>query len=195
MFIATEAIGIASSTVICNHQISGRLGVNQQGLLDKSWHPPPPEWIKFNLDASFHSSYKGGVGGICRDHKGRLLLAFGRSCVHWDIAHVESLAIKTINEVFKEWMLEYNGIIIEGDNFNIIKLIHKKIKSGMEGLSFINNFNHVICNWVKRDSNKLADLCANYAILSSFDWEDITLNKIPPYFLELLKEESVCCMH
>ncbi|PKU86824.1 hypothetical protein MA16_Dca022484 [Dendrobium catenatum] len=195
--IATEAIGIASSSVIYNHQNSGRLVVNQQDLLYKSWHPPPPDWIKFNVDASFLCSYKGGVGGVCRDHRGRLLLAFGRSYVHWDIAHVELLAIKTINEVFKDWMLEYNGIINEGDNINIIKLIHKKIKAGMEGmedLSFTKNFNHVICNWVNRDSNKLVDLCANYAILSSFDWEDVSLNKISPNFLDLLKEELVCCM-
>ncbi|PKU64483.1 hypothetical protein MA16_Dca008406 [Dendrobium catenatum] len=195
--IETEAIGIASSLVICNHQNSGWLVVNQQDLLYKSWHPLPPDWIKFNIDVSLLCSYKGGVGGVCRDHRGRLLLAFGRSCVHWDIAHVELLAIKIINEVFKDWMIEINGIIIEGDNINIIKLINKKIKAGKEGMgdiSFTNNFNHVICNWVNRDSNKLADLCTNYDILSSFDWEDVSFNKIPPNFLQMLKEESVGCM-
>ncbi|PKU62273.1 hypothetical protein MA16_Dca027414 [Dendrobium catenatum] len=197
LFIATKEIGIASSSVFYNHQNSGRLVFNQQDLLDKSWHPPPPDSIKFNVDASLLCSYKGGVGSVCRDHRGRLLLAFERSCVHWDIAHLELLAIKTINEVLKDWMLEYNGIIIEGDSIKIIKLIHEKIKDGMEGmedLSFTKNFNNVICNWVNRDSNKLADLCANYAILSSFNWEDVTLNKIPPNFLDLLKDESISCM-
>ncbi|PKU82760.1 hypothetical protein MA16_Dca015157 [Dendrobium catenatum] len=65
-------------------------------------------------------------------------------------------------------------------------------KGGSElgDLSFIKDFHFVIFNCVNRKSNKLADLCANYAYFNSFIWDDVTKNKIPPSFINSLKEES-----
>ncbi|PKU68964.1 hypothetical protein MA16_Dca002232 [Dendrobium catenatum] len=60
----------------------------------------------------------------------------------------------------------------------------------MSDLSFIKDFNFVIFNCVNRESNKLANLYANYAYFSSFIWDDVSMNKIPPPFINLLKEES-----
>ncbi|PKU81726.1 hypothetical protein MA16_Dca023784 [Dendrobium catenatum] len=55
--------------------------------------------------------------------------------------------------------------------------------------SFIKDFHFVIFNCVNMESNKLVDLCASYACISSFIWDDVVMNKIPP-FINLLKEES-----
>ncbi|KAI0522499.1 hypothetical protein KFK09_004878 [Dendrobium nobile] len=40
------------------------------------------------------------------------------------------------------------------------------------------------------ENNKLANLCANYALFDSFSWDDLSLNKVPPSFFNTLKEES-----
>lgn len=50
-------------------------------------------------------------------------MAFGFMCLHWDIAQVELLVVQSLKEVMQDWMFEAKSIIIEGDNFNIIKLL------------------------------------------------------------------------
>ncbi|KAH0448876.1 hypothetical protein IEQ34_022676 [Dendrobium chrysotoxum] len=68
-------------------------------------------------------SYKGGVGGVARDCKGRLLFAFGFSSLHWDHSDLEYQSILSLKYVLQEWMFELKGIIIEGDNVNVMKHI------------------------------------------------------------------------
>ncbi|XP_028552631.1 uncharacterized protein LOC114580163 [Dendrobium catenatum] len=45
-------------------------------LLSDYWHPPPPEWLKLNLDASLKENYDAGLGGVLRDDKGRFIFCF-----------------------------------------------------------------------------------------------------------------------
>ncbi|KAL0906295.1 hypothetical protein M5K25_024778 [Dendrobium thyrsiflorum] len=113
------------------HNKSGIWDVNQLMLLNR-WHPPPPDWIKVNVDASLLPSYKAGIAGVFRDHKGRFLLAFGHRCVHWDISWLELLAIKSIMDSLSDWMFKFKGIIIEGDNINIIKYVQSLVLGGEE---------------------------------------------------------------
>ncbi|KAI0526865.1 hypothetical protein KFK09_002457 [Dendrobium nobile] len=103
---------------------------NQPPRLLNSWHSPPPDWIKVNIDAALHNSYKAGIKCVFRDHYGRFLLAFGKPITHWDTAAVELQAILAIKLVIKKWMLDYKGLIIEGDNMNVINFIKKMVKKG-----------------------------------------------------------------
>ncbi|KAL0923155.1 hypothetical protein M5K25_007201 [Dendrobium thyrsiflorum] len=84
----------------------GTWDANQHKLFNR-WHPPPPDWIKVNVDASLLPSYKAGVAGVFRDSRGRFLFAFGHECVHWDISSLELIAIKCLNEYFSYWMSKY----------------------------------------------------------------------------------------
>ncbi|PKU73176.1 hypothetical protein MA16_Dca021367 [Dendrobium catenatum] len=56
---------------------------------ETSWHPPPLDWIKINVDASLLDSNLASIGVVVRDSKGRLLLAFGKKKLHWDINQLE----------------------------------------------------------------------------------------------------------
>ncbi|KAI0529266.1 hypothetical protein KFK09_001813 [Dendrobium nobile] len=115
--------------------------------------------------------------------------------MHWDITYLEFLSIASVKEVFKDQMHGYKSIIIESDNVNIIKFIHKAIKKGNKGvdkISLVDSFNFVIFNCVKRECNKLADLCANFGAFSSFFWDDIFLDKVHPSFVNILKESLAC---
>ncbi|KAL0925444.1 hypothetical protein M5K25_003776 [Dendrobium thyrsiflorum] len=177
LVIAIKAINITSFSAYGISWNLGNLGTNQSHrLLNSSWYPPPPEWIKLNVDASLLPSYKAGIGGVLRDLKGRFLLAFGKSFIHWDVGYLELSAIQYSKEILKDWMFKYKGIVIEGDNSNIIKLIQKNnvaSTSDVDDSFSFREFDHIIFNCIDRKCNKLADLCANYALSSSFLWEDV----------------------
>ncbi|KAL0921224.1 hypothetical protein M5K25_008277 [Dendrobium thyrsiflorum] len=112
-FIASNVITVVTSSNQYN-LISEHWGVNQlPKLFCNLWHPPPPYWIKVNIDDSLLRSNKAGVGGVYRDDKGRFLLAFGFKCVHWDIAKVELLAISSLKSVVQSWMLEVKALSLK----------------------------------------------------------------------------------
>ncbi|KAH0458517.1 hypothetical protein IEQ34_013832 [Dendrobium chrysotoxum] len=52
-------------------------------------------------------------------------MAFGCGYVHWDSAQMELLAFKSLRSFIQSWMLEANGIIIEGVNLNVINFLHQ----------------------------------------------------------------------
>ncbi|KAL0912918.1 hypothetical protein M5K25_016339 [Dendrobium thyrsiflorum] len=194
LVIAVNAISFISFLAYGIDRNSGIWGINQSHrLLNLTWYPPPSDWIKVNVDATLLPSYKAGIGGIFRDYKGRLLLAFGKTCVHWDVGSLELSTTLYIKEVLKDWMFKYKGIVIEGDNANIIKFLQEAnsaTNANLDDSYSFRDFNHIIFNCIYRSCNKLADLCAYYALFNSFIWEEFRENKIPPYFMSLLKEES-----
>ncbi|XP_020690597.1 uncharacterized protein LOC110105425 [Dendrobium catenatum] len=200
-FFENDLINLITSIDIRNgedslelmYNLSGIEGANQPPRLLNSWLSPPSDWIKVNIDAAFHNSYKASIGGVFRDHYGRFLLDFGKPLTHWDAVVVELQVILAIKLVIKEWMLHYKGLIIEGDNMNVINFIKEMVKKGGNDsidLSFIKDFDFVVFKCVDRGSNKLANLCANFACFSSFIWNNVTLSDIPPSFITLLEEES-----
>ncbi|KAI0519701.1 hypothetical protein KFK09_007159 [Dendrobium nobile] len=159
-FMAANTVSLATvSNFIITHPENW--DTNQLKLFS-SWYPPPTGWIKINIDASLKSNNLAGIGGIIRDNKGRFLSGFGHHYLHWDIAHVELLAVYYLKNILKEWMLEAQGVIIERDNSNIIKELQVNLKNWKKHgrikkeLAFIQDFNqptiysnnsfHVICS-------------------------------------------------
>ncbi|KAI0486587.1 hypothetical protein KFK09_029335 [Dendrobium nobile] len=163
----------------------------------KTWYPPPKEWIKVNVDASLTSSNLAGIGGIFRDHKGQFISAFGKNGIHWDIGNLELQAVLTVKEFLKNWMLECKGLIIESDNINIIKFIQNFLKENKENvekwphknLCFLNDFNKVVFLHAYRNCNNVANCCATMALESSFFFDSFSFDCIPSLLLGLIKEE------
>ncbi|XP_020687312.1 uncharacterized protein LOC110103088 [Dendrobium catenatum] len=190
------AANAVSTSTVCNfiNSYSDNWDVNQRKLFC-SWHPPPPGWIKINVDASLLRNNVAGFGGVARDDKGRFLIAFGAKLMHWDIAQMELMAVLYLKNIIRDWMIEAQGVIIEGDNFNIIKILRLVMKTWKvskiidDNLAFLLDFNQVLFSFSNRDCNKLADVCANLALKKSFIWEDLSFEEIPPSFLFCLKEE------
>ncbi|KAL0906170.1 hypothetical protein M5K25_024641 [Dendrobium thyrsiflorum] len=149
--IASNAVSFAAASFSLN-QSSEYWDSSQLLQLNSYWHPPPPEWIKLNIDASLVSNYIGGIGGVFRDHRGRFLYAWGVNCLHWDAAQLELFSIISIRNFVQDWMFECKGIIIEGDNQNIIQFVHKvfnkeTVREGdltKEDFSFLDGFNQVL---------------------------------------------------
>ncbi|KAL0907988.1 hypothetical protein M5K25_022448 [Dendrobium thyrsiflorum] len=162
-----------------------------------SWHPPPLDWIKVNVDASLLRTNLAGIGGVFRDHKGRLIMAFGRNMFHWDVAQLEMEAVVSLQEYIQDWMLECKGLIIEGDNLNIIKFIQSYLNKKKwcsdkwldNNLFFLKDFNKVIFHHVHRDCNKVADCCATLALENNFCFDSSSFINIPSSLFSLLKKE------
>ncbi|KAI0496381.1 hypothetical protein KFK09_022697 [Dendrobium nobile] len=82
IFIAAESITYVGASKSLNYSSMGQLSTNQLMLLEDRWYSPPPNWIKINVDEALYSSYKGGIRGVARDYKGRLIAAFGTPQMH-----------------------------------------------------------------------------------------------------------------
>ncbi|KAI0515992.1 hypothetical protein KFK09_008663 [Dendrobium nobile] len=127
-------------------------GTNLLWESTKAWCPPPLDWIKINVDASLLSSNIAGIGGVFRDHKGRLILAFGKKKIHWDIAQFELEAVITVRDFIRRWMLDCKGVIIESDNINIVTFFQDSLKKKfwyvdrwpVKELFFLDDFNKVV---------------------------------------------------
>ncbi|KAK8941882.1 hypothetical protein KSP40_PGU016062 [Platanthera guangdongensis] len=69
--------------------INRPLGLSHSSL----WCPPPPGWIKVNVDGSLLLSGSAGLGVVARSDDGRVLIAAGFAWHHWDPGRVELEAI------------------------------------------------------------------------------------------------------
>ncbi|KAL0925329.1 hypothetical protein M5K25_003650 [Dendrobium thyrsiflorum] len=192
-FLASSVLVVISNSFINLRNWDANL-LRESAL---TWRPPPLDWIKINVDATLQRSYNAGIGAIIRDHKGRFLYAFGKNFKHWDISRLELQAVLTIREHLQRWMILQKGVIIEGDNKNVIKWIqdsllinkgHQDVLGNKE-IMFFNDFNKVIFNWIPRCCNKVADCCATLALDSSFVFDSFLDNQIPSSLACLVKKE------
>ncbi|KAK8937869.1 hypothetical protein KSP40_PGU011541 [Platanthera guangdongensis] len=77
-----------------------------------TWCPPPPRWIKVNVDGSPLSSRCAGLGIVVRSEGGQVLMAVGFAWQHWDPGRVELEAILAIRRVVLPTLLAARGIIL-----------------------------------------------------------------------------------
>ena len=90
------------------------------------WLPPPPSWIKVNVDGSVYWSLnRSGVGGVLRDTNG--IWVGGFSCVtsNCDVLHNELYAI--LHGLSFAWEKGYKEVICESDSLQAIKIVEASI--------------------------------------------------------------------
>ncbi|KAI0515997.1 hypothetical protein KFK09_008668 [Dendrobium nobile] len=212
---STLPISVIAANVLFTATNKNPMLVNSDASLlresDTSWHPPPPDWIKINVDASLLDSNLASIGGVVRDSKGRLLLAFGKHKLHWDINQLELDAIFSLKEFIKDSMFESKGLIIKEDNNNAIKFLHDSMTKSkvnnqiFEKISFLRDFNPSkqyeslsarapgAFPHISRNCNKVDDLCATLALDNNFCFDSFTSHDIPSSLSNLLKKEYEIC--
>ncbi|KAK8934502.1 hypothetical protein KSP39_PZI014303 [Platanthera zijinensis] len=85
------------------------------------WCPPPPDWIKSNVDGAVLPNNCAGIGVVVRDHHGAVQLAAGSGFAHWDPGQIELEALRSLHRLLSPAMLEAKGVIIEGDCKNVLE--------------------------------------------------------------------------
>ncbi|KAL0906116.1 hypothetical protein M5K25_024581 [Dendrobium thyrsiflorum] len=194
LMIAANSVSYAADPTSYYCFNSGHWDANQPRLLNR-WHPPPPDWIKVNVDASLLPSYKAGIAGVFRDYNGRFPLAFGHACVHWDVSRLELLAIQSIKDVITDWMFNYKGLIIEGDNINIIKFLLDAVRRGGQDLgelTFIKDFNYRMAESWSAPFLEILDASTNVQVyeVSFIESWLFLLNPMKNIFLKIARSSS-----
>ncbi|XP_028555291.1 uncharacterized protein LOC114580808 [Dendrobium catenatum] len=82
--VVASAVSFLSTFKLIVNSKSELWDANQPLRLSNTWYPPPPDWLKINVDASLDSSYRAGMGCVIRDSKGRFLMAFGGIIALWN---------------------------------------------------------------------------------------------------------------
>ncbi|KAK8955731.1 hypothetical protein KSP40_PGU009790 [Platanthera guangdongensis] len=113
-----------------------------------SWCPPPPGWIKVNVDGSLPPSGSAGLGVVVRSKAGLVLTAASFAWNRWDLGRVDLEAILAICRVVLPTTPEARGFIIEGDAANVLDFCcrassgsaHPNTYLGAVDLSFLYDF-------------------------------------------------------
>lgn len=179
------------------HSSQGNWGTSQPDRLSPStlWCPPPPGWIKINIDGAVGCNREAGLGLVIRDSEGRVLLAAGHSTTHWDPGGAEMAALKVLGEFLPPSFFAVAGALIEGDCSNMIDYCRRSTANGggswdvrdADGLEFLREFAQISFQLVRRSANRAADVCSKLAIVSPFVWFDAS--RYHPEFLEIVQED------
>ncbi|KAK8918667.1 hypothetical protein KSP39_PZI021459 [Platanthera zijinensis] len=159
------------------------------------WCPPPPGWLKINIDGALLPSRQAGVGIVARDSSGTVLFAAGRSLLQWDPGRMEMAALAAIRDYLTVDCFDASGVIIEGDCLNLIKYCQRCFDSRLwdahfpdaDVLSFLFELPRVLLRHVPRAANRAADFCSHHAISCTFQWT--CLEDFPPVLSEVVQRD------
>ncbi|QHN93426.1 uncharacterized protein DS421_17g592590 [Arachis hypogaea] len=90
-----------------------------------TWRPPPPGWVKCNVDAAFLEVLHGGAtAAVFRDHVGNLLTASNFKIATTSPLAAEALAVREGLIIAKNFQLE--RVIFESDSLILIQALKSK---------------------------------------------------------------------
>ncbi|CAO2816818.1 unnamed protein product [Amaranthus hypochondriacus] len=133
-----------------------------------SWQPPNQGWIKINFDAYIGHGCRRGLGVVCRDDQGDVLLTGTRLCqANWDVEASEAMAAKYGLEIARR--MGYDQIHLEGDALNVISAISNRIAGRApihliydSIISMLDSFADVKFSFVRRGGNTVAHMVARW---------------------------------
>ena len=162
-----------------------------------SWSPPPPDWIKINVDAALSTTH-ASLAVVARDHLGVPIKIWARIIKVTSplLAESEALLWATQLAAKEGW----NQVIFEGDAKACFDAVNSPdlsppwaIKTTTDNiLSVRSSFMFSAFNWVRRSCNCLAHHVAKFSLCSL---SSLFFNKdiLPPAFVALCKEDYPFC--
>ncbi|RYR17605.1 hypothetical protein Ahy_B03g062308 [Arachis hypogaea] len=144
----------------------------QKGTREVRWRPPPADWIKANVDASFKKNTgKGAIAVVYRDNRGRILLGFTGLIQANSVTVAEALAIRQALIIANNLFM--GKVLIESDNLKIIQAIKSKSPIG-EAWAINQDIQLLLeqlpgrgITWTPREGNLLAHKVAREAELGN----------------------------
>ena len=120
-----------ASPVACNRPIFRFLGLSPlcasaPPFVPISWQPPPPLWVKANIDGSFMDHVQAGSGGVFRDSSVAFLGAFSKKVTANCVIITEILAF--IEAVTIALNKGWNPLWIETDSSLVVHYFHNPQK-------------------------------------------------------------------
>ncbi|XP_057248364.1 uncharacterized protein LOC130590299 [Beta vulgaris subsp. vulgaris] len=140
---------------------------------NSSWSAPPPNYLKWNVDASLTStSHCSAIGGVLRDSLGKFICMFSAPTPLMEINSAEVHAIyRAIQISAANDLTRHSNIIIESDSQNAVKWCNSS-GTGPWNLNFkINFIRNAMSSWESlsiihqvRSSNHVADSLAKQGL-------------------------------
>ena len=164
----TEAINITVNDMLINTDNSCRAKMKKFTRKKVDWTPPDSSSLKMNIDGTVRGKPgEGGIGGVLRDYKGRVLALFSKSMGVVDSNFTDFRAILEGLRLYmsSEWANNFN-LILESDSsvaVNWAKDVeckcwkyvntYNEVRNVME---FVGNGKFIFIIHILRNSNGLA---------------------------------------
>ncbi|XP_057747986.1 uncharacterized protein LOC130967184 [Arachis stenosperma] len=157
-----------------------------------TWRPPPPGWIKCNVNAAFREVYSGGATSVVfRDHAGSLLTASNHRIAASSPLAAEAFAVREALIMAKNFQLD--RIIFESDSLILIQALKSKASIAEiqvildDILELVRSITNCGFTWVPREGNGLAHEVARLTADGSLqqNW----LRCKPQIIINILAEE------
>ncbi|XP_028786509.1 uncharacterized protein LOC114742412 [Neltuma alba] len=140
--------------------------VTVQGI---KWSPPPPGWVKLNVDGAFSTLHGAGCGGILRNHVGSFISGFMFHPNDGDSLAAELWAL--VCGLKMTWDFGFRKVIVETDASEVIRLLyhssdkdHHLLQLISEARSMVDRSWEVDLGLIPRSTNEVADHLAKKAL-------------------------------
>ncbi|KAL6188472.1 hypothetical protein ACLB2K_039864 [Fragaria x ananassa] len=136
----------------------------RRSTASKLWHPPPPNVVKVNIDATWKTSnQRSGIGLVVRNHRGCSIAGASLLCSHNFVVKAEAHSVVKGIKIVR--FLNLKEVIIEGDSQEVIRSLSTpaftpnwKILPIMNRVKFLlPAFDEVLWNWVPHEANRVVD--------------------------------------
>ncbi|KAM1736313.1 hypothetical protein ACFX11_014776 [Malus domestica] len=162
------------------------------------WVPPPPLFVKLNVDASWDKATKSCFSGVvARDSSGTFIATRRSSFVAQSEAAAEAVAIRHGYEI--EAAIGFNFVVIEFDSHNSISCLKGKISNGRwEAFPVLtkckllgDSFQDCLWSWTPRLANMAADILVSQRNreMCDFTWVD----RHPSSLVHVLCSDGLPC--
>ncbi|CAM0957910.1 unnamed protein product [Alopecurus aequalis] len=141
------------------------------------WQPPRLGWFKLNFDGSvrYDGSGRASMGGVIRDHSGRVLAAFAEPTEHWSVGVVEARALIRGLRLALDCFI--GRLVVEGDDQVLVKLLRgedsqTRIPAAIhdEILMLLRRFSGCEVQHIYREGNQVADSLCHQAYHTPGEW-------------------------
>ncbi|KAH9696776.1 putative reverse transcriptase/RNA-dependent DNA polymerase [Citrus sinensis] len=156
------------------------VGKNSLRQEQNKWAPPPPRWVKINVDAAIDAKSKcSGLGAVIKDPSGKCFVAAVKSVTSkGDVLLAEAEADEWGTYLAKEEGMQ--AVILETDSKATVDLINNNgnymtevhwIISDIQSL--MSQFSHFVAKFIPRSCNTCAHKLAKIALgkTDSFVWK------------------------
>lgn len=146
------------------------------------WQPPPPLWVKVNIDGSFHGRNNAGFWGVFRDSSATFLGAF--SCLVEASSAIETELLAVIEAINVAWAKGWLKLWLETDSTLVLHYFHSpnlvpwRFKIPWANCISITKQLSFYVSHIFREGNTVADTLANYG---AFHFGSHWWDALPPF--------------
>ncbi|KAK1650933.1 hypothetical protein QYE76_068738 [Lolium multiflorum] len=166
------------------------------------WQPPPDGFVKLNFDGSLYNDGSGraSIGGVIRDCRGRVLIAFAERTEHTTVGIVEAQALIRGLRLARYYFLGGLGMVAEGDDRVLVRLLRAEdtytripLDMQQEIITLLGQFPACQVQHIFREGNQVADALCHAAYQQQGVW--VGAVALPGAVVEKVEDDAYGVKH